>query len=926
MTASTTAGLQVVNYLSYDSRGQAPSIAMDISAADINTGTSGIQVVEGTTIPIAVNVADDLQVRNVELLVNGQVVINDVSFPWDLSTIAPNIRDNRDTVTLQLRATDTGGNEALSVPVQVQLVPDTIAPIVVGTTPEDGGVRGMSQRTVEVRFSEPMDATTLSDESVVVRDTLGNVLAPEQFAVRATDRMVHLTYGSLAQGNYEIVISGATDRAGNVFGTGEVLVSQFEIVHRVAIWTGPTSGSWTDPNNWFEGHVPEPSDVVVINSPGDYQVSLTGNATIDSLRVGAASGTQSLIVSGALTLVGDGEVRSGGLLRFNNGSLSGDGTLTVENGGSFVLNGGAVSNDLILKGELTVYGASSIEGAFISDVGSTVAIQAISGLSATLTSESGFTNAGSVTLESTHGSYTTSLVTNGTLINAAGGDITVNAANGGGRIINADLINQGTVNLNYGTSLPKSVTNEGTFNVASGVTLGIAGVGHTFQQKGGSLGISGEMQFTASAVLDYDGGTITGTPLLRDSTLDAAPGVNAISATFWGNSTLQGDVPQGSSALVQAISGLSATLTSANGFTNAGTMALESTHGSYTSSLVVTNGTLTNAPAGEINVNVAGGGGRVINGAILNQGTVNVDYGASFLRPIANQGSFNMAANTTLAPLFNTGTVSIGADAVASLSGSGATMRQAAGSITIDGSLRLSAGAVLDYDGGTITGTSILRDSTLDAASGVGPLAVTFWGNSTLQGDVPQGSNVLIQAISGVNATLTSENGFSNAGMVALESTNNSYTSSLVVTNGTLTNALTGEINVNRATGGGRVINAEILNQGTVNLNYGTSLPKSVTNEGTFNVATGVTLGIAGAGHTFRQKAGSLAISGGMQFTTGAVLDYDGGTITGTPLLRDSTLDAAPGVNAVSATLWGNSTLKEICRRDPASWSRQSAG
>ena len=204
-------------------------------------------------------------------------------------------------------------------------------------------------------------------------------------------------------------------------------------------------------------------------------------------------------------------------------------------------------------------------------------VQAISGLSATLTSESGFTNAGSVTLESTHGSYTSSLVTNGTLINAAGGDITVNAANGGGRIINADLINQGTVNLNYGTSLPKSVTNEGTFNVASGVTLGIAGVGHTFQQKGGSLGISGEMQFTASAVLDYDGGTITGTPLLRDSTLDAAPGVNAVSATFWGNSTLQGDLPQGSSVLVQALSGVNATLTSENGFTNAGMIALEST-------------------------------------------------------------------------------------------------------------------------------------------------------------------------------------------------------------------------------------------------------------------------------------------------------------------------------------------------------------
>ena len=308
---------------------------------------------------------------------------------------------------------------------------------------------------------------------------------------------------------------------------------------------------------------------------------------------------------------------------------------------------------------------------------------------------------------------------------------------------------------------------------------------------------------------------------------------------------------------------MNATLTSENGFTNAGTIALESTNNSYTSSLVVTNGTLTNAPMGEINVNAASGGGRTINAEILNQGTVNVDYGASFLRPMTNQGSFNMAANTTLAPLFNTGTASIGAGAVASLSGSGATMRQAAGSITIDGSLQLSSGAVLDYDGGTITGTSILRDSTLDVAPGVGPLAVTFWGNSTLQGDVPQGSNVLIQAISGLSATLTSESGFTNAGSVTLESTDGSYTSSLV-TNGTLINAPGGEINVNAASGGGRTIDAELLSQGNVNLNYGTVLPQPVTNQGDFNIGAGVTLSISGEGHFFNQAGGTLGLAGAL--------------------------------------------------------------
>ena len=41
------------------------------AVADVDPNTAGIQVLEGTTIPIRAAVSDDVQVRNVELLVLG---------------------------------------------------------------------------------------------------------------------------------------------------------------------------------------------------------------------------------------------------------------------------------------------------------------------------------------------------------------------------------------------------------------------------------------------------------------------------------------------------------------------------------------------------------------------------------------------------------------------------------------------------------------------------------------------------------------------------------------------------------------------------------------------------------------------------------------------------------------------------------------
>ena len=60
--AAGAAGLQVVNYLSFDSQGQSPTVAIS-TPVDLAPAADGVQAQEGTTIPILIEASDDVQVR-----------------------------------------------------------------------------------------------------------------------------------------------------------------------------------------------------------------------------------------------------------------------------------------------------------------------------------------------------------------------------------------------------------------------------------------------------------------------------------------------------------------------------------------------------------------------------------------------------------------------------------------------------------------------------------------------------------------------------------------------------------------------------------------------------------------------------------------------------------------------------------------------
>src|SRR5262249_22464849 len=102
-------GLIVDNYLAYDVGSVAPTISVTTPDAslDVDPGKPGIQIVEGSTVVLKAKITDDVQVREVELLRNGVVVRDDVSYPYDLTADLPTIaQSGSTTAVLQIRAAD----------------------------------------------------------------------------------------------------------------------------------------------------------------------------------------------------------------------------------------------------------------------------------------------------------------------------------------------------------------------------------------------------------------------------------------------------------------------------------------------------------------------------------------------------------------------------------------------------------------------------------------------------------------------------------------------------------------------------------------------------------------------------------------------------------------------------------------------------
>jgi|GEM_PF-187621 len=223
--ADGSGGLQIVNYVGFDTKGIAPNVAISVEGVDADPATPGTQVLEGRTVRVIPTISDDVQVRNVELLVNGQVVFNDIAFPFELFAQVPTIAVGGSAVNIQVRATDTGGNVALSNLVMLDVVPDTFAPVVSSVSVEDGA-RRFFVRSIDLVFDEPIDTTRLNTSGVSLLragndglfGTADDVSVPVTLDSRAFGQRVSvLIDGLLPPGEYQFTLDSSiiSDRAGN---------------------------------------------------------------------------------------------------------------------------------------------------------------------------------------------------------------------------------------------------------------------------------------------------------------------------------------------------------------------------------------------------------------------------------------------------------------------------------------------------------------------------------------------------------------------------------------------------------------------------------------------------------------------------------------------------------------------------------------
>jgi hypothetical protein len=153
-------GLQVLNYLAYDAGGIPPAVEVDTSFPDDPPRIAG-----GDVVTISARVSDDVQVRSVEIYVDGVRLVNDASFPFEHTFPAPALGAGRSSFTFRVRATDTGGNDQWTPETTVALVPDIIPPRLKRFTPGEGAVVDTTDSMFAI-FNELLDPASLSPGSM----------------------------------------------------------------------------------------------------------------------------------------------------------------------------------------------------------------------------------------------------------------------------------------------------------------------------------------------------------------------------------------------------------------------------------------------------------------------------------------------------------------------------------------------------------------------------------------------------------------------------------------------------------------------------------------------------------------------------------------------------------------------------------------
>jgi fibronectin-binding autotransporter adhesin len=518
-------------------------------------------------------------------------------------------------------------------------------------------------------------------------------------------------------------------------------------------WTSTSSGSWFEGAHWSTKAPPTASEEACITEPGTYTVTMTqtgstGTVTVKSLTVGAATGTQTLVVSGSNSLNASVTAASGIVV-----NATGAVKLTnVENEGNSVTIVAPVTNAGMITTEVGVGGYTRTFQGSLKNTG-TLAIDTnttFNGESAALTNEGTLDIAeGQVLTVSNKGSFT----------NGTGGKI---AATG-----------SGAVRMESGTSFVEAAgTTTGTEPViVDDAALNYTGAGASAIVLRGASKLSGNISNGQALV-------IQGTNA-ENATTTAATGFSNAGAI-----TLTQIENEGNNSTLAITSGA---------LENTGTITAEAGTGSGTR---LVQGNLTNKGTLAAHTSIDFNG----SGAVLtNAGALDIAAGATFLLPngqtASNEaggtivatgtglfeqrsGTFNQGAGT------NTGTDLVLDDGTLNYTGTGAS------AIVLRGASKLS-GNIANGQALVIQGTNA-ENATTTAASGFSNA-----GAITLTQIQNEGNSATLAITTGTlenTGTITAETGegsgtrilegsLSNKGTVAADTSIDFNGSAAVLTN-----------------------------------------------------------------------------------------------------------------------------------------------
>ncbi len=639
----------------------------------------------------------------------------------------------------------------------------------------------------------------------------------------------------------------------------------------------------------------------VLTNRGRIETNMGGNFGNLSMRgrvvnLGTIDVKRRATIEGYFTNSGTIDVAAGETLSISGfdysqtgGTISGSGTVSVGNT-TFNYSGGAtVGSPIVVEAHTVNLSPSNDTAAFQMDASGNVfgslgpkQTLIIAGrelcCNPFITFPEGFTNNGTIRLDAAGRAWTASLkITTGELTNR--GIIEINQGSGGSRVINGTVSNFGTVAVNWTASIAGTFNNSGTVTLAAGQEL--RHDVQTVNQNAGTISGAGVLR-VQSGTFNFNGGSFTeGRVLLINSDLKLLSTEPAAFIMTAVSNRVTGNLAAGQTLLVRASAfGNPTQVTLPSGFTNAGTIRLES-EGGFNANLL---GNVLNRPTGVISVNQTLGGSRFIVGTLTNEGAFNVNFNTTITGALINSGTVNVAASQKL--FLTSGTV-----------------QQNAGSITGAGFLELNQ-CTFEFNGGTVVGTAPnLINTTVKLGTSEGAASFVMTGGiSKISGRLAAAQSLWIRgSTQGSHTTLTVTDTLMNAGNIRVESIDSAFNTNLV---GTVTNLAGGTITINQGSGGGRNLTGTLTNQGTLSVNTVTIFSGTLTHSGSLTIAAGSKMTMNGA-QTFTQNGGSIAGAGTVELNSGATFNFNGGTIAGSgPVLVNSTLNLA-GTTSASFVLSG---------------------